>query len=315
MYANIVAPGPGMVADRFVFFATISMSIIVVWLLFKIFRIPLMKSDKGNRRIIWVSLLILLIIIPFGYYVRARNTQWRTNYTLYQSDMPKLWNSVKANNLYAHELMKRANRELAKPVNPYKFIIGTIEKAEKHYKQALNIDSTHSSTWNNLGIIYSKIHGNQAKLRVQSHIKYNKPKKAEEERINSERYFNIAIGYFHKSIYFDPEFGSAYFNLANAYDLQNQYDSSTVYFKKAAEVDGGTIVSMSRLANAYYLNNEPDKAIEQNQKIILAYPESDMPYINLGNYGFSTFIKYLMIFNNLTFKLLSKTLGRQLNWS
>lgn len=288
MYVNIVAPVPGIVADRFVFFATISMAIFVVWLFFKIFRIPLLASDKNNRRIIWVSILILLIVIPFGYYVRVRNAQWRTHYTLYSSDMPKLWNSVKANNLYAHELMKRANHELAKPVNPYKFIVGIIDNAEKHYRQALSIDSSQSSTWNNLGIIYSKIHGNQAKLRVQSHIKYNKPKKAEEERINSKKYFDTAITYFHKALYFNPEFGSAYFNLANAYDLQNQYDSSIVYFQKAVNVDGGELVSMSRLANAYYLNNQTEKAIEENQEIIIAYPESDMPYINLGNYAFNS---------------------------
>ena len=42
---------------------------------------------------------------------------------------------------------------------------------------------------------------------------------------------------------------------------------------------------MSRLANAYYLNNQIEEAVKQNQRIILAYPNSDMPYINLGNYA------------------------------
>ncbi len=288
MYANFVAPVPGIVADRFVFFATISFAIFVVWLLFIIFGIPLLRSDGKNKRIIWVSLLVLLIVVPSGYYIHIRNAQWRTQYTLYSSDMPKLWNSVKANNLYAHELIKKANIELAKPVNPYKFIIGMINKAEKHYQQAVTLDSSHASTWNNLGIIYSKIHGNQAKLRAQSHLKRNKPEKAEEERINAQNYFNTAIGYFHNAIYYNPAYGSAYFNLANAYDLQNKYDSSIVYFQKAAEVDGGEIFSMSRLANAYYLNNQPEKAVEENKKIIIAYPESDMPFINLGNYAFQS---------------------------
>lgn len=286
MYANFVAPVPGIVGDRFVFFATVSMAIFVVWLLFRIFGIPLMKSDKNKGRMIWVSILVLLIIIPFGYYVHIRNAQWRTHYSLYSSDMPRLWNSSKANSLYAHELMKKVNHELAKPVNPYKFIIGMIDKAEKHYQRSVSLDSARFSTWNNLGIIYSKIHGNQAKLRAQSHLKHNKPEKAEVERINSRNYFNTAIGYFHKAIRLNPQFGSAYFNLANAYDLQNQYDSSIVYFQKAIEVDGGEIFSMSRLANAYYLNNQPDKAKEQNKKIIIAHPENDMPYINLGNYAY-----------------------------
>jgi protein O-mannosyl-transferase len=287
MYANIVAPVPGIVADRFVFFAVLSFAIFIVWLLFKITNLPLKKSTiKRNKNLILVSALIVLIIIPYGYYTRVRNKQWKTHYSLYSADMPRLWNSVKANNLYAHELMKKANIELAKPVNPYKFIVGIINKAEKHYAQALRLDSTHSSAWNNLGIINSKIHGNQAKLRVNSHLQHNKPKKAEEERIKSEKYFNASIDYFKKAIKYNQKFGSAYFNLGNAYELQNNYDSAIVYFKTAVEVDGGEIVSMSRLANAYYLNNQPLEAIRQNEEIIKQYPESDMPYINLGNYAF-----------------------------
>ena len=285
MYANIVAPVPGIVGDRFVFFATISFAIFIVWLLFKIFGIPLIKSDIKQRRIIWVSILIILIIAPYGYYVRVRNKQWKTQYSLYSADMPKLWNSVKANNLYAHELMKRANHELSKPVNPYKFIVGIIDKAEKHYKRALELDSTHYSARNNLGIIYSKIHGNQANLRVQSHIKFNKPEEAELEKINAQKYFAAAIGYFNQALLYNPEYGSAYFNLANTYDLQQKYDSSIIYFQKAVDVDGGELVSMSRLANAYYLNQQPVEAIQQNKKIIETYPLSDMPFINLGNYA------------------------------
>ncbi len=286
MYANIVAPVPGIVADRFLFFAVISFAILIVWLLFTIFKIPLKNKDITKKsKLLIVSFLVIIIVIPYGYYTRVRNSQWRTHYSLYSADMPRLENSVKANTLYAHELMKRANRELAKPVNPYKFIIGIIDKAEKHYMQALKLDSTHFSSWNNLGIIYSKIHGNQAKLRVGSHIKYNKPEKAEMERKNAEKYFNTSIKYFRKAIQLNPEFGSAYFNLGNAYELQNNYDSAVIYFKKAVEVDGGEIVSMSRLANSYFLNQQPLKAIEINEEIIQVYPDSDMPYINLGNYA------------------------------
>ncbi len=285
MYANIVAPVPGIVADRFVFFATISFAIAVIWLFFTIFQIPIFKSDKNKKRILWVSILVALIIIPFGYYVHFRNTKWRTQYSLYNADMPKLWNSVKANNLYAHELLKKANIELAKPVDPYKFIIGLINNAEKHYRQVVNLDSTHAVAWNNLGIIYSKIHGKQALIRMKSDIKRGKTEDAKKEELNSQKYFNTAIGYFHNAIHFNPNIGSAYFNLGNAYELQNKYDSSIVYFKKAAEVDGDEIISMSRLANAYYLNNQPYKAVEQNRRIMNAYPKSDMPYINLGNYA------------------------------
>lgn len=286
MYANIVSPVPGIVADRFVFFATISFAIFIVWLLFKIFGIKLDKTIKHNKRIYLVSLLILIIIVPYGYYTHIRNTHWQTKMSLYSADMPLLENSVKANALYAHELMNKVNAELAKPVNPYKFIIGTINNADEHYQKVVKLDSSHYTSWNNLGIIYSKIHGNQAKLRTQSLLKRNKVEEAEKERVNSDNYFKESIGYFKNAIKYNPEFGSAYFNLANAFELQNKYDSAIIYFKKAEEVDGGELVSMSRLANSYFRNLQIEEAVLQNEKIIKAFPQSDKPYINLGNYAF-----------------------------
>jgi len=288
MYANIVAPVPGIVADRFVFFATISFVILITWVLFKIARIDLLKTEKFNTRIIWVSILIILIIAPYGYYTQIRNKQWQTKMSIYSSDMERLTNSVKANNLYAHELMKKANDELAKPVNPYKFIVGMINKAEKHYKKALELDSTHFNTWNNLGIINYKIHGNQARLRVQSYMSRDEDDKAEKERQTSKKYFDDAIYCFGQALKYNPEFGSAYFNLASAYELQGKYDSAVIYFKKAEEVDGGELVSMSKLANAYYRNNQVQEALTQNDKIISKFPNSDKPYINLGNYAFQS---------------------------
>ena len=285
MYSNVIKLVQGIVADRFLFFMTFSFSIFVIWLLFKIFKIPTERTERKQPKLVWVSVFLIMLLIPYGYYVHKRNAQWKTQYTLYNADMPRLWNSVKANNLYAHEIMKKVNNELAKPVNPYKFILKAIDKADKHYRQAVALDSTYSIPWNNLGIMYSKIHGNQALLRVSSYMNRNELEKAAMEEKNAEKYFNEAIRFFHNAIKYDPEYGSAYFNLANTYELQQKYDSSIYYFQKAVDVDGSKLVSMSRLANAYFMNDQPDEAIEQNLKMIDKYPESDMPYINLGNYS------------------------------
>ena len=285
MYTNIVALVPGIVADRFLFFSTLSFSIAVIWFLFKIFSIK--EDAKGWKKynLLWISILVILIIIPFGYYTRIRNTHWQTQYRLYMSDIGRLENSVKANALYGHELMKRVNRELAKPVNPYKFIKGTIDKAEKHYRRVLELDSTHFTTWNNLGIIYSRIHGNQAKLRIKSHIKYDRQDKIPEEEENYRKYFDMAISYFHKALQYNPDYSSSYFNLGYSYELQENYDSSMVYYKKTVEADGGDLSSMSKLANVTFRAGYPKEAIKLNEEIIQKYPESDKPFINLGNYA------------------------------
>ncbi|MBT3173255.1 MAG: tetratricopeptide repeat protein [Lentimicrobiaceae bacterium] len=285
MYTNIVALVPGIVADRFIYFATLPFSIFIVWLLFKIFNVNLKSNVKINIRMVGIILLIVIILLPYGYYVRVRNSQWRTQMSLYSSDINRLSNSVKANALYGHELMKKVNREIAKPVNPYKFILGTIAKAEKHYNRVLELDSSHYTTWNNLGIIYSRIHGNQSILRVNSHVKYERFDKVDEEKKNADKYFDEAIEYFHNALKYNPDYGSAYFNIGYAYELQGKYDSSVIYYRKAVGVDGGEIVSMSRLANSYFRTGQVKEAILLNEEIIAKFPDSDKPFINLGNYA------------------------------
>ncbi len=285
MYTNIVALVPGIVADRFVFFAVLSFAIALVWIIFRAFKISDNINITSKLKLSLVALIIALIIIPYGYYVRVRNTQWRTHYQLYSADIGNLQRSVKANALYAHELMKRANRELAKPVNPYKFILGTINKAEKHYLKVLEIDSTHYTTWNNLGIIYSRIHGNQAKLRIKSHIKYDRKDQIPVEEENFKNYFKKAIFYFNQALKYKPDYSSAYFNLGYAYELQDKYDSSIVYYRKTTEIDGGELSSLSKLANVTFKAGYPREAIKINEDIIEKYPTSDKPYINLGNYA------------------------------
>jgi len=50
MYTNIVALVPGIVADRFIYFATLPFSIFIIWLLFKIFNINLKSNVIINTK-------------------------------------------------------------------------------------------------------------------------------------------------------------------------------------------------------------------------------------------------------------------------
>ncbi len=284
VYANVVSPVPGIVADRFMYFPSLSYAIILVWVLFALFRAKPMEQSLSTLKVSAIAGIILLIVIPYGYYTIVRNTQWKTKKTLYASDMEYLEESVKANDFYANRIMRAVNNELAKPVNPYKFIKKQIDRAEKHFRKALEIDSTHYASWNNLGVIYSKIHGNQALIRANSYRKQGKPEKVEEEEKLARECFDQAIGYFRKAQDSKIINGSAIFNIAYAYDLQQEYDSSIVYYEQVLEIDGPFQTGMSRLANAYFLSGNYDRAKTVNEQMMGLFPNSDLPYLNMGNY-------------------------------
>ncbi len=296
MYANIVMPVPGIVGDRFAFYTSLAFAWFVVWLFIEIPKHSVFKQQRVAVKPVTIALaLSLLYLLPMGYWVHIRNFQWRSQYLLFNSDMPFLENSVKANDLWAAEIIKKVNRELAKPVNPYHFIRRNIAAAEKRYNKALELDSTFYSAWLNLGSIYSKIHGNQARIRYMAYSKRGEKEKARKSKDEMLDYFKKAHYYFNQALKYKPEHtsGLIYYDIANAYELQEIYDSAERYYKKAIAIDSTFIISRSKLANIYFREGAFQKALDENKIIMKMEPEADVPYINMGNY-------YVMFGDTLT---------------
>jgi len=284
MYANIVYPVPGIVGDRFLFFPSLAFSLAIVFLFYKLFRVDLSDKKIPNLKFIGIIALTLVLFLPYGQYTRIRNYQWNNEYSLYHTDQKHLFQSVKANELYASTLIEKVNVELAKPVNPYKFIEYLVDSAVMHYEQAVRLDSSHFGTWNNVGAVYAKIYGNQALIREKSYWNKNDTVKAEKEKKDAAKYFAMADNAFKTAIFFKPDFGSAYFNRGFAFELQGMYDSAIYNYNRVTRIDGPYAKTFSRIANVYYKKGEIDVAIAENKKMIKQFPDSDLPYINLGNY-------------------------------
>ena len=284
MYANIVYPVPGIVGDRFLFFPSLAFSLAIVFLFYKLFRVDLSDKKIPNLKFIGIIALTLVLFLPYGQYTRIRNYQWNNEYSLYHTDQKHLFQSVKANELYASTLIEKVNVELAKPVNPYKFIEYLVDSAVMHYEQAVRLDSSHFGTWNNVGAVYAKIYGNQALIREKSYWNKNDTVKAEKEKKDAAKYFAMADNAFKTAIFFKPDFGSAYFNRGFAFELQGMYDSAIYNYNQVTRIDGPYAKTFSRIANVYYKKGEIDVAIAENKKMIKQFPDSDLPYINLGNY-------------------------------
>ncbi len=284
MYANIVYPVPGIVGDRFLFFPSLAFSLAIVFLFYKLFRVDLSDKKIPNLKFIGIIALTLVLFLPYGQYTRIRNYQWNNEYSLYHTDQKHLFQSVKANELYASTLIEKVNVELAKPVNPYKFVEYLVDSAVMHYEQAVRLDSSHFGTWNNVGAVYAKIYGNQALIREKSYWNKNDTVKAEKEKKDAAKYFAMADNAFKTAIFFKPDFGSAYFNRGFAFELQGMYDSAIYNYNQVTRIDGPYAKTFSRIANVYYKKGEIDVAIAENKKMIKQFPDSDLPYINLGNY-------------------------------
>lgn len=271
MFANIYRPVPGIIGERFLLVPSVAFSIVLAWLIFKLFKaVPESAVNKAGR-IMFVMIFTGLILTLYSYKTVIRNTAWYTDLSLYNADMPHLENSVKAHDLMGTTTMRKIERELAQPVNVAKFIMPEINKSLKHFKRAVEIYPEHASSWRNMGMIYNH-------PRIAEHLV------AKGDTAEFMRFKRGAISSFKKALEIEPKDGKALFNLGFTYENVGEIDSAIFYYERCIASNPRIINPRSRLANLMFMMGDLDKAVELNEEIMLISSDEALPYINFGNY-------------------------------
>ena len=92
-----------------------------------------------------------------------------------------------------------------------------------------------------------------------------------------------AIELLKRSIILEPEYCSAYYNLANIYIDLEQHNKAIVCLKQAITIDNKFIAAYMNLGMIYLLANDLYTAIENFNRIIQIDSNNYDAYINLGN--------------------------------
>ncbi len=146
IYSNLLLKAPGIIADRFMFSAVLFFGLILAFLIFKLFKIPI-KNDTSNLQInynYYSLILILFMIFLSSLKVIDRNQDWYNGRTILERDVKYGEDSFKLNFMMGNEYFK----DVKKDPNPE-----TIAKAEKYYLKANSIYDGVSSSWNNLAFL------------------------------------------------------------------------------------------------------------------------------------------------------------------
>ncbi|MFA8450802.1 MAG: tetratricopeptide repeat protein [Bacteroidales bacterium] len=254
MYSNIGMPVPGIVGDRFLFYASLPFAMFIVLGLEYLLKSKL--NLRKNLSYFIMCVVLVGILIPYGLLDVKRSNQWRNNHSLFRSDIPKLKNSVRAHYLYATSEMEKVKANINKAINPLKFIRYHVDTAIVHFEQVLKMYPNHATTWENLANIYGKL----------------------------DKDWEKATHYYLKTLELDPNNGRVMFNLGIAYENLNKLDSAMLFLNKASKIDDSQINCKSRIANLHYKMGDIKKAFRLNRDIMKNYPDNELPYINLGNY-------------------------------
>jgi len=255
MYSNFIIPVVGIVAERFVFAASLGFCIAFVWAVFKIF-----KTEPNSLTIEFdarakIMVVVVIILIPYTALTVTRNREWRNLESLYYKDLPYLANSAKANTQYAGYLMRTTyqdpNFRQHGKVNQMK-----LDVIKKHFLRSLEIYPANYQTLNDLATVY---------------LFFGKDP-------------DSSILFLRKAIDLNTLLEPAWVNLGMAYKEIKKYDSAALCYSTILRKNPQNIRAYFALANVYNDMGEIQKAINMNLDVLRQTPTMDVPYINIGNY-------------------------------
>lgn len=186
MYANLVKPAVGIIAERFAYIPSLGFCIVIGWLLLKLTRIDITTKNEITFPKFNYAFLVIAGILLLGSSIKifSRNQDWKDLKTLLYHDLETAPKSVKLNMLLANDLFKDVTSE---KINP-KEKDSLMDESIFYYNQALSTYAQHTPAHNNLGVLYN-LKGdleNSHKHFIQA---------AEDENPDAKTYFNLGISY------------------------------------------------------------------------------------------------------------------------
>ncbi|MBK7174508.1 MAG: tetratricopeptide repeat protein [Bacteroidales bacterium] len=254
MYANIVKQPTGIVAERFLYIASLSFCIAVGWFVFKLFKQSTTAEMPMNTR--WkVMGIIIILLIPATAKTIDRNKDWESEISLFSHDLKYLDQSAKAHYIYANAL-KSAMIERIKNSGESGGYEAEIQEIRALLEKTVAIYPGYFEAWNTLGELSSMMQKDYAK----------------------------ALEYFRQAAKAKPTYAPAWFNMGYSLQQLGQYTEAIPCYLKASQLDTTDIKSLSNLGACYSKVDKVDSAIYVNQQIIKIRPKMKLPYLNIISY-------------------------------
>ncbi|MCX6282332.1 MAG: tetratricopeptide repeat protein [Bacteroidetes bacterium] len=223
IYSNLALPVAGVVAERFVFLASLGFIMALVFLVFKLFNTePNSLTIELESRVRIIGLLIPLLVVYWMLTIN-RNSDWRDTGTLFSSDIPRLEESAGANSQYAGYLLTALSAD--ENINSYGFSNQTMpETIKKHFRLSLKVYPLNCDALNELGSVF----------------------------LLSDKRYDSALYYFQKTTAVDPLYTPAWVNMGIAYHQLGNYSKAIECYEKVVEQQPGNTAAYFAIADLYY---------------------------------------------------------------
>jgi hypothetical protein len=232
IFSNIFKQAMGIVADRFMYFPSLGFSVVIGYLIYKIF-----KQEPDSKSMLpatanKVIIVLIIILVPYTARTIVRNKDWKDQATLLRHDIQYLENSAKANLIYAGtmkgELMKDIRKSGAKDPRHRRAVDDIL------YRLGLAI-STYPD--------YYQAYDMRGSIYITFFKEYEK-----------------AIADFSKALELKPKYIPAYFGLGFCYQQKKQYEKAIYNFEKTIEYDPDHLQAHKSLFKVYQEIGNVEKA-------------------------------------------------------
>jgi protein O-mannosyl-transferase len=257
-FANLAVPIVGIVAERFIYFASLGFCFATAFVLLNVFKIDFKNRSQGFK-VLTPSLkgILIVVILLFSMIIVSRNNKWKDTLTLLKADSLNFEESCNLHYLIGTTLYpeiiktpKGSKRELM------------VKEATYHYKEAVHLMvegvrkyPADFTTLSNIGMIYNNI--------------LNEP--------------HVAQYFFKKSLAVNPNNPVAKYNFVFCYEKKNLPDSAVLGYEKLLSDSDVYPLVYIQLHDLYLKKGAYGKAIICDKKAIKEAPDNARLYVNLGN--------------------------------
>lgn len=244
--SNIVFPVGTNMSERFMYMPSLGWAIAVSGILCAVFR--------GRQRLLFAVAGIIALL--FAVKTITRNTVWKSNYTLFTTDIQTSKNSAKLLASVGGELLATMDNENEGPARD-----ATVQRALQYLSRAVEIHPNYK-----LGYL---IKGNAHYYLEQ---------------------WDYAIACYERVLRLDPDNTEATKNLGIAYRDAGRYfgekegdlQKSIEYLSRAYRLLPNNYETVHTLGVAYGLNGQSEKAVEMFRKGVELAPDNATAHFNLG---------------------------------
>lgn len=302
VFSNLVYRIGSSFADRFLFFPSLGFCIIIVFLLFRLFKVETegheVKGQDGKLKILSVFCLIIFVLYSCRTITRA--AEWKDQFTLFGTDVKKsdksahmrlYWGLALRDKGQEFEDASKKETNWVKIQSNDKNFYDWTWKAIRQFKKGVAIYPEYADCYEQLGLLYDKI---GVKMGVQTYrdtaeyyylqcLKYL-PSKATANSNLAKIYFEsnrvmLAKKYYLLAIMYDPLLSDGYFNLGSTYGTLAMYDSSFYYYDKCLQLDPKRVEAVVYKGLNYANTGRMDSAVIYYDQAIKMDPYLPSPYI------------------------------------